>query len=655
MYAGAASTPTATGENGGGHVKRIRSDIQGLRAIAVTSVVIAHAFPAVVTGGFVGVDVFFVISGFLITQIIVREIDAGHFTIRNFYVRRVRRILPALVPVILFAAIAGYFLLMPKAYADLGRNIVSTMLFVSNFDFWRSTNYFGTAAELQPLLHMWSLAVEEQYYLFFPPIVALVMRLLGRSWLKVLVGAAFLGSLACAEVLISVSPGAAYYLLPSRAFELMIGSMLALGMFPAVGEGLRQALSLLGLAMIAAAIALFSSATRFPGLAALLPCLGTALVIHCGADGRHSPGGRLISGAPFLAVGNLSYSWYLWHWPMLSFARNYLLDDFGYVAAIASVVVSYCAATLSYRFIEQPIAGLRNERIPYLRAGALGMGACAALGLVVMLQHGLPGRFTPAANTMFAAADDFNQQRGKCHDNGGARLMPYASNCRFGDQTQPADVAVWGDSHGAELAVALGAFAGRQYRSVLEITTSACPPTQGYSPAESPFCASRNALSLKGLLADSHVRTVVIATNAQRYRHDEPALEQGILASIDALLKSGKAVVVSGQVPIMRASPPVQLGFAVERGIDISHIGLPVQSGYLPESSAWNRFVRSLPARYAGQRLKIVDVAATLCAPDLCRPYDQRRGVLYFNADHLSLTGARYAFAPVIADIYGPQ
>ena len=273
---------------------KYRSDIDGLRALAIIPVVLYHAGIKQFSGGFVGVDVFFVISGYLITLIITEEIKQQRFTITDFYERRIRRIFPALFVVILFCLIAGTLFILPSDFKSFGKSIMATTLFVANIFFWKKTDYFAAAAETKPLLHTWSLSVEEQFYLIFPIILLFIDRYNQGRWRT------FLLTLAAISLILSVSgvyyyPSATFYLIPTRAWELLLGSFLALDLFPQIHkQRLKDITSIAGLMLISLAVFQFSDITPFPGGYALIPCFGAALIIYSGKNGT-SLVGRIIS------------------------------------------------------------------------------------------------------------------------------------------------------------------------------------------------------------------------------------------------------------------------------------------------------------------------------------------------------------------------
>lgn len=330
-----------------------RRDIDGLRALAVIPVVLFHFGFSTFNGGFVGVDVFFVISGFLITTILFREISAQRFSFIDFWARRARRIIPALSVVMLVTLALGWLLLTAKDFAELGRTVRYQSLFISNILFMREDGYFQPASDLKPLLHTWSLAVEEQYYIFFPLLLAVLIRYF-RHW-RWMLFAVLLVSFGLNIANIEHKPEFTFFSLPTRAWELLCGAMLAVIPAPkqAVRPWLYQAVGLAGLAAVLVAVFTFDKSTVFPGWAALLPVLGTTALIWSGAQGA-SLTGRLLSLRPLVWVGLLSYSLYLWHWPVFVYANAISIDGIQPVEAIGWIALALGLAWLSLRYIELP-------------------------------------------------------------------------------------------------------------------------------------------------------------------------------------------------------------------------------------------------------------------------------------------------------------
>ncbi|MBS0360759.1 MAG: acyltransferase, partial [Proteobacteria bacterium] len=408
-----------------------RRDIDGLRALAVAAIVAFHAFPALVPGGFVGVDVFFVISGFLITRIIADQRDAGRFHWGGFYLRRARRILPALILVALATAAAAAMIELPRQLQASGGAMAASAIFATNLLFALGQGYFAPGPQLNPFLHLWSLGVEEQFYLLWPALVAAlswgaIRR--ARPWLALTLLAA---SLAFAQLLLA--QGAAtwsFFSLPSRAWEFLAGGVLSLGAVRPPGPRAAAGASVAGLALVVGSIFLLRDSTPFPGLAAAPACLGTALLLWSG-DGQAPATARLLGAGPAVALGRVSYSVYLWHWPLLVLAADAVQGPLRPVARLALVLAALGLAALSWRFVEQPWRRGSMDR-PSVRIAAYGAASLGvlAVGAALFLTHGLPGRLSPAAR---AAADietqDVNPQRHVCFDHPG----PIASaGCRFG-------------------------------------------------------------------------------------------------------------------------------------------------------------------------------------------------------------------------------
>ena len=362
-----------------------RREIDGLRAIAVLPVILFHAGFSVFSGGYVGVDVFFVISGYLITSILISELEQGKFSIARFYERRARRILPALFVVMLACLPFAYMWMLPTQLKDFAQSLVAVVFFGSNILFWRESGYFGADAELKPLLHTWSLAVEEQYYLLFPVFLLLAWRF-GRNkvfWSVVVIAAI---SLLLAEWGWRNKPSANFYLAPTRAWELLAGSICA---FLTVGRTLKSnnMLSAIGLAAIIFAIFGFGESTPFPSVYALVPVVGTALIILFGRQGTWVA--KLLSMRAFVGIGLISYSAYLWHQPLFAFARLHSLTEPSHVLMGALAIAALLLAWGTWRWVEQPFRKRANPVLITRRSVFVVSGTVGA----VFLALGLAGHF----------------------------------------------------------------------------------------------------------------------------------------------------------------------------------------------------------------------------------------------------------------------
>lgn len=352
---------------------RYRADVDGLRAIAILSVVLYHARLPLFDGGFVGVDVFFVISGYLIGGIVYRDVSRGRYSFGTFYVRRARRILPALLAMMLATAALALALLPPDDLRSFAKSAAAALFGSANIRFWALTHYFGIDWRQDPLVMTWSLGVEEQFYLFLPPLMLVLHRFAPRSIVPAIALLSF-ASMALSVRLTETQPSAAFYLLPGRAWELGIGVLAALWQEHrrgAIGRRMAEPVGAAGLAAVLLAIVTFEERTHFPGIAALLPTLGTAALIVA------EPGWinrTLLAATPMRFVGLISYSWYLWHWPVMVFTRVAVGSELSAATVALVVLVSFAAAVLSWRFVEQPFrrrSAAPNGRVLLRYAAAL--------------------------------------------------------------------------------------------------------------------------------------------------------------------------------------------------------------------------------------------------------------------------------------------
>jgi peptidoglycan/LPS O-acetylase OafA/YrhL len=369
---------------------KYRPEIDGLRALAVLPVILFHAGFEYFSGGFVGVDVFFVISGYLITTIIISEMAEGKFSIVNFYERRARRILPALFFVMAACLPFALFWLTPIHLKDFGQSILAVSTFSSNILFWWESGYFGTAAELKPLLHTWSLAVEEQYYILFPVFLMSIWRL-GIKWGLIILSITFFVSLGTAQWGAYKSPSAAFFLLPTRGWELLVGALAAFYLkynAHVKSHSINQVLSLLGFLMIIFSISTFDETTPFPSLYALTPTIGTGLLIICAVPKTLVH--KLLSLKFVVGIGLISYSAYLWHQPLLAFARHKLLGEVSYFNLVVLCIFSLLMAWFSWRFVELPFRNRqRFNRTSIFRLSAIGIFIFSTIGLTLHFTNGL--------------------------------------------------------------------------------------------------------------------------------------------------------------------------------------------------------------------------------------------------------------------------
>ncbi|QIB52693.1 acyltransferase family protein [Pseudomonas sp. OIL-1] len=463
--------------------KTFRDDINGLRAWAVVSVILFHFHVPGFAGGFVGVDIFFVISGFLMTGIIIRGLEKPRsegsyaFSLIGFYLARGVRIIPALLVLCLTLLAIGWFFLPTIEYRSLGVHSTSALGFLSNFKFWAEAGYFDTASHEKWLLHTWSLSVEWQFYLVLPLILMLVWKLApGRKAATLAAFAVFVISLALSVFISRSSPGAAFYLLHTRAWEMLAGGLVfLLADRLTLAERSRQWLYGAGFALIALSIAAFDSTTVWPGWKALVPVLGTAMVLVAARQKALLSGHALIQ-----RIGDWSYSLYLWHWP-LAVALVYLGLQGDTTAIICSLILTLLCGWLSFRFVEGPTRSRLKMPMPV----TMSVLACvtvlaAAPGVGIYLQNGVPGRLSAEVEGIFAEAQNRNPRMEECHAVDG-RNVP---GCTYGGETLGAIVI--GDSHAASVVRSVEKALPSEQLHVLDWTLNTCQTIRGIKKANDP-------------------------------------------------------------------------------------------------------------------------------------------------------------------------
>ncbi|MFL5237826.1 MAG: acyltransferase family protein, partial [Rhizomicrobium sp.] len=562
-----------------------RPDIDSLRALAVAAVVLFHYRVPGFSGGFVGVDVFFVISGYLITGLILKEMGEGRFSLRQFYERRIRRIFPALFAMLAMATIVAALFFFPSSFAWFGKSLLATAFFASNFEFWREAGYFDVGADQKPLLHLWSIAVEEQFYLVFPALLLLIGAR-SKARLTLSISAIFVASFGFSIWSTHHASAAGYYLLPSRMWELMLGALLTVG---AVGIPtkwrLNEVAAAAGLALIGFSIFCYSHTTPFPGAAALIPCVGTALVIGAGEGAALN---RALSLKPIVFVGLISYSLYLWHWPIYVFARAALFRAPTPFETTLLIGMSFALAVLSWRFVEQPFRSrsIRWPRPVLFRRAGIAMAATAACAAVLVIGKGLPQRFSPEIRTILAEATDHEPRIGECfgltaEDVRNGRL------CAIGAQVQQASFLLWGDSHADALIPAVQSLANQQGRTGLFAGTDSCPPLLGVKRADTAKCAAFNeavakiatSQSIKEIILEARwaknaegssfgqepegrVRLYDDVSQGRTESETRDVFFRGVDRTVQALTRAGKKVILVASVPEVGFPVPAYLAHA---------------------------------------------------------------------------------------------
>jgi peptidoglycan/LPS O-acetylase OafA/YrhL len=467
-------------------IRTYRKDIDGLRAIAVTTVIGFHAQWTALPAGFVGVDVFFVISGFLIGSMIIGDVTAGNFSLLGFYERRIRRIFPALAAMLLAATVFAYLYLLPVEFESYARSLLAATFSFSNFYFAQNLGYFIPAASTLPLLHTWSLAIEEQFYLFLPLLVLLVYRVWRRGLWPVLLAVTLISLALSIRSGLRGGENGDLYMPQLRAWELLLGVLLAWNGLPLISRLLREGAALLGLALIIVAATLYSDWTPFPGYAALMPCLGAALIIGAGKGGD-SWTARALSLPPVVFVGRISYSLYLWHWPIFIFMRlseRFPADRATAATKLVAIAATLVMATLSWKYVETPFRSgpwrpPRRKLFAIVGTAAAGL---AAIALGTVLLQGLPGRFSPEALEVAALINYDSRSNsyfraGACFLDGDDKLSLLESNgCLKRDESKENYLLI-GDSHAAHLWYGLSTVF--DHINIMQATAAGCAPLPG--------------------------------------------------------------------------------------------------------------------------------------------------------------------------------
>lgn len=635
-----------------------RYDIDGLRAVAVLPVLFYHAAFWPFASGYVGVDVFFVISGYLITALILRESRNGTFTFSDFYDRRIRRILPALTLLLLATCVAAAIILLPDEVFWLTKCLISSALFGVNILYWlKSHDYFQVTAADNPLLHIWSLSVEEQFYFIWPLVLVLFLKSRWRAYLPWLVGGLTILSFVAAVSVSFADPRAAFYLLPTRAWELLLGALLACTKFPYArsqrGSGIA---GIVGVILIAwATIAPTTATESFPNWNCCAATIGAVLILYAGEQGAH-PVGRLL-GSPIPAfIGKISYSLYLWHWPILVFAHLAANRELTSSERGLALFASGLAATLSWWLIEQPIRR-RQFRWHDLRVAIpIGIGTSvmiATFGFWVWLEKGLVAWYPPAIQRHYWDAE-LNFPDKPCEDRRGTAVTLNEDRCVYGDKQHANEILIWGDCYGDTLSESLKAFAAEKHLRLRVVSMQGCPPLPEiyvrYKSGEiRPGCYLRNETTLRALLTTTKTKLVVVDGNWRRpiqlesmsrtspRHYGRGESRESLAAGLDHLAQKlsshGYKVLIMGSVPAYHDNPVHCLGRQIRLGSSTDACTRTDRE----EEEFIDGTIRKIAAKYPNVRAYFPVEA--LCDGASCRLVADGH-LLYKDFAHLSNAGA---------------
>lgn len=568
---------------------KYRADVDGLRAVAVLLVVLFHAQLGF-SGGFIGVDVFFVISGFLITGLILKEQQTNSFRLPNFWERRIRRIIPAATVMVIAVLIAGGFILLPTDFANLAKSAIAQQLMLSNFYFWQHTDYFDGLIDMKPLMHTWSLAIEEQFYLGYPLLLIAVRRFSWR-WKFAGMFAATIASLVLSQWGVDRYPVATYYLMPTRAWELLLGGMICFTPAPRhCKTWFLESLSWLAIITIVTVGWCYSPNTPCPGLAALVPC-GAAAVLMYANSIRLTTVGRLLATKPVVFIGLLSYSLYLWHWPILALLRYWNVPDLGVVMRLAAISASIVISYFSWRFVEIPIRRKSGSALalwPYLATGFMAV-AVVGFATFIISSNGYRARFSREVLDIVDGSEVPD----------GYITLPeqvrHGELPRLGEKGEPdreLDFVLWGDSHAVAVAPLVDRLAEKRHLTGVIAAQSGTVPLLGvWRPAEgvkgmtkrdwnqdvfqylcdhpvkNVVLASRWAVNINGRI-DGTMDSLIVdgESKARTPAESREAFVRALDRTIGPLEEHGTHIWILGQVPLQPGNPPKRLFYAALDG-----------------------------------------------------------------------------------------
>ncbi|MDX2367595.1 MAG: acyltransferase family protein [Colwellia sp.] len=624
-----------------------RTDIDGLRAIAVLSVILFHINSNILPGGFIGVDIFFVISGYLISLHIFNEMDAGCFSLQEFYRRRIKRIMPAMIVVVAFTLIFSQIVMLPNDSVNVAESSIWSLLSIANIYFWRNndSSYFAASSDEIPLLHLWSLGVEEQFYIFWPIVLLLIYRRLNwQLFTTVLLVTIFVSSLI-GEMLYVRSHSFIYYMLPSRAGELLVGAFVAYlhrnsakNLFITLNLFYANLLSVLGLFLIVLSVFIIDEQSVFPGFNALIPTVGTGLLLF---SGKMSNGYiyDLLSTKILSYIGSVSYSAYLWHWPLLAFYR-YGYGEPSLVAGTAIFVLIFIFAGLSYKYIEQKFrysqlsltqVCFRQFALPATILIVISVNSIANKGYFLESEEYQAKIETMGQGIISPNKYDYVCQKWQINDDDVNN-----SNCILGRGTDNSipQILLWGDSNAAHYIGILGVFAEATETPFRNFSHASCPPVN----IDPKGLVVENRLedcrkSLKIALDQLHkYKVLIIGASHTSYIKKSEAYFNAFSSMVVNLSKSGKQIVLLGKAPIFKHFDRK----CMQKSLSIPFTNCKGVSGPISDD-IYEVNIKLMGLAQNNEGISYYDVNDYLCTNNKCSPYEDDDSVLYFDSSHIEM------------------
>lgn len=644
-----------------------RPDIDGMRALAVLAVVAYHYAPTKFPGGFIGVDIFFVISGYLITGILLQALQSHTFSLLNFYQRRILRIFPALSAVLIACLVVGWLLLFPAEYEALGKHVAAGAGFVQNLALWQEAGYFDTSALQKPLLHLWSLAVEEQFYIFWPLFLWLILHKSQRVLTSVLLVA----GLSFALNIWGIQSGnsiATFYLPLTRAWELMAGAGLAALHTCASPRRLPygSAMSCIGLGLILLGFAIIHPARSFPGFWGLLPVIGSALLIQAGEHAFVNK--RLLALRPMVAVGLISYPLYLWHWSLLSLV-TVIFSGLDHAVLRGTKWTAFCLsfvlAWATYRWLERPIRQQKKPKAVLVLTTLVTLAGGA--GLVIWQLGGLPQRSgslvrEQAAQLLTSMQDSPKAER--CFDLTNGPILPQPWSCELGDIHAQRWIMAYGDSHALSMLPALDRYGKEKHMRIVFGGLSGCPGLLGIEPARAtgPACAElahqaftqaaknhaaavilvlRWSYYVGGTTRPNEIQTIHTIGDTGQPETGMAALQYGLETTLARYQASAIPILLVEDNPQQLTTFPIgqlRFGSLKEENLNASSVS---RAEHNRNQAPFNQLLQSVANRYSTVSLLHTD--PVLCNADYC-PWVKNSQILYFDDDHLSIAGSMLVY-----------
>jgi len=640
------------------HNKNFRYDINGLRAYAVILVVLFHFGIIGFAAGFIGVDIFFVISGFLMTSIVIKSLDKGNFSLLKFYLARGIRIVPALFVVSTIVLILGWFLVLPTDYKALAKHTLSSINFFSNIVYWRESGYFDTDSHNKALLHTWSLSVEWQFYLVFPIIVALLYKIKkSRNFLLTFFILGTIISLILSIIITAKNPSAGFFLLPTRAWEMLAGGLIFF--IPKEKVPYKKPLEFIGFFLIAISCYIFSTDTLWPSYNAILPVLGAFLILLA-----HQQNSIFTKGSVFQWLGNNSYSIYLWHWPIVFFLHYFYKND-DYIFITAGIILSIILGWLSYTYIENPtrkkLSNLSIVKAYFL--WFLSISILSLISIMIFKFDGVKNRFSNEINNISNTINDINPRRDECL---GKQDDSQLKKCTYGDG--PLSLIVVGDSHAsAMLNGVINALPNNT--SLISFTISGCPTVKNLKKTNMPeySCGERVKDIINDIKTNYSTDTPILVINRanaifqgependksnQPIRYiNTPSLvfdEEYYAQMRNAYVDTLKDLSASHKVYITRPTP--------EAKKEISNLAAKIFKYHLPTQDltiTWNEYYERSKQAWKAQdmaaestkNIQIIDLSREFCDNETCY-FTQNNLPLFYDDDHMSWT-ASLKLAPI--------